>query len=667
MRRFVCLGLVLVAATFAPERAQAQASRLGPTFSLGGSTSPVTDPDVAYDSVNNRYLQVADGGFVEAHLLDANGTIIGAFRVDQSGAYAQTARVGFASGIPGGGYLVTWHRSFDKFARVMGRIFRGDGVPLTGEFDIGVSAVNAPTSSNWTMGASVSYSPASHEFLVAWMGNYTSTNDIFFQRVAENGALLGPNTLVSAGTTDWDRDPSVAYNPNTDEFLIAYAGYNEAGRYGFVAARRVKAGSGQLMAPSTVLGAAVATYMPAVSYNTETGVYLLGWFNRSASSASVYGATLDAAGNQVGDIRVLSPYYAAYDALDIDYNPPSGQYLLVTHGNGATPWEDAAVTILSSGVAYDNGFIITNTTDARGLKSDPARNDGNYNPRVTASMGEKKWLLVTASAFAATFAQFAASPATGGGGSPTPAPPPPPGPAVSRPAIALDVPFSNSTVQSQFSVSGWAVDLGATTGSGVSAVHVWAFPTNGAAPLFIGAAALGYSRPDVGSYFGDARFSGSGYGMPASLPPGVYDIRAFALSTVANAFNAVATTRVTVAAPISVPRMYVDAPAQNQTVTRTFAVGGWAIDQAATAGVGVDAVHVWAFPTNGGSPLFIGAAYLGYARPDVAAVFGKSQFTPSGFGIIGSLPPGDYNLVIYAHSSLTGTFNQASVVHIRVV
>ena len=111
----------------------------------------------------------------------------------------------------------------------------------------------------------------------------------------------------------------------------------------------------------------------------------------------------------VGGIRVLSPFYSAYDALDIDYNPASGQSLLVTHGGGAASWEDAGVTILANGTPYDNGFILTNTTDVRPLRSNPANNDGNFNPRVAASTNEKKWLMVTSSVFAATHAQFAAT------------------------------------------------------------------------------------------------------------------------------------------------------------------------------------------------------------------------------------------------------------------
>jgi hypothetical protein len=66
-------------------------------------------------------------------------------------------------------------------------------------------------------------------------------------------------------------------------------------------------------------------------------------------------------------------------------------------------------------------------------------------------------------------------------------------------------------------------------------------------------------------------------------------------------------------------RLQTDAPAQNAVVTMPFQVGGWALDQLAVSGTGVDAVLVWAIPPSG-SPAFLGAATLGGSRPDVAAI-----------------------------------------------
>ena len=185
MDRTTRAGVVLcLAVLFSPVLAYGQAARLGPTFSLGGTTSPVDAPDVAHDPVHNQYLQVAGKVFIEAHLVNSGGGLVTAFRVNTTGEYAQTPRVAFSPDIPGGGgYLVTWHSTLGPFTRVRGRLFRFDGLALTGDFDIATSATSGGSSSNWTMGAAVAYATGSREFLVAWMGNYTTSNDVFYQRV----------------------------------------------------------------------------------------------------------------------------------------------------------------------------------------------------------------------------------------------------------------------------------------------------------------------------------------------------------------------------------------------------------------------------------------------------------------------------------------------------
>jgi hypothetical protein len=95
-------------------------------------------------------------------------------------------------------------------------------------------------------------------------------------------------------------------------------------------------------------------------------------------------------------------------------------------------------------------------------------------------------------------------------------------------------------------------------------------------------------------------------------------------------------------------------------------VAGWALDAGSTNSAGVDAIHIWAFPVLGGAPQFFGVAAVGGPRPDVAAAFGGAQFTLSGFNAVGQLQPGDYDLAVYARSTLANTFNNVQVVRVRV-
>jgi hypothetical protein len=230
-----------------------------------------------------------------------------------------------------------------------------------------------------------------------------------------------------------------------------------------------------------------------------------------------------------------------------------------------------------------------------------------------------------------------------------------------EPYMALDTPQDGQTAEPVF-LSGWALDRGSVSGAGVDAVHVWAYPT-GASPVFVGIATLGGQRDDVGAAFG-AQFSTSGYCLTVSgLPAGTYQLVVSAHSTVTGTFNNSRVVTVTLSPPS--PVMSVDTPANPASVSGPFAVAGWAIDRASSTGPGVDAIHVWAFPTSGAAPIFAGEAGYGGARADVGAVMG-APYTNSGYYLTANLPPGTYDLAVYAHSSVSLQFNQYRVIRVVV-
>ena len=109
----------------------------------------------------------------------------------------------------------------------------------------------------------------------------------------------------------------------------------------------------------------------------------------------------------------------------------------------------------------------------------------------------------------------------------------------------------------------------------------------------------------------------------------------------------------------------VDSPKAQGIVASSFVVGGWAIDQAARTDSGVSQLHVWAYPANGGAPMFLGDITHG-ARPDVAAYFGP-QFAQAGFSVIvNNLAPGPYTLVIFPYSSVRNTFDYDASVSVPI-
>jgi hypothetical protein len=234
------------------------------------------------------------------------------------------------------------------------------------------------------------------------------------------------------------------------------------------------------------------------------------------------------------------------------------------------------------------------------------------------------------------------------------------------PAMAVDSPGEGTPVlSSPFTVSGWAVDRAATTGTGVDTLHVWAFPEGSNSGQFLGVPAYGSARSDIGNILG-SQFLNCGYTLSASLAPGNYFVLVYSHSTVTGAFSQVLGRHITIAPPVTQPYTYIDEPVSmaTQSASQSFDIKGWAIDRGSTSGTGIQAIHVWAFP-NGQEPgTFVNVGTYGQARPDVATVFDDPRFTNSGYTATvaaNTFAPGStWFFVVFANSTVTGGFTQSA-------
>lgn len=117
-------------------------------------------------------------------------------------------------------------------------------------------------------------------------------------------------------------------------------------------------------------------------------------------------------------------------------------------------------------------------------------------------------------------------------------------------ARSLDGPADNATLSPPFLAGGWAIDTGATSGTGVDAIHVWAFRIVNGVPSsngqFVAQGTAGGSRPDVGAVYG-SRVMNSGYTFViGNLAPGEYMLGVYARSPVSGTFNNAKFVRITI-------------------------------------------------------------------------------------------------------------------------
>jgi hypothetical protein len=102
---------------------------------------------------------------------------------------------------------------------------------------------------------------------------------------------------------------------------------------------------------------------------------------------------------------------------------------------------------------------------------------------------------------------------------------------------------------------------------------VWAFPASGAAPIFVGVAQYGVSRPDVAAAFGSSRFTSSGFELRVrGLAGGTYRLDAFAHRTASGAFDLARSVMVTM--PDPQPLILIDEPGPNGIVGAAFTISG---------------------------------------------------------------------------------------------
>jgi hypothetical protein len=596
--------------------------------------------------MNHVYLVVSANntgfnGTVWARFIAANGTPLGSqFLVAAPSTFVHFPNTKFSPDAAGGtgGFIVAWHESdlpgFNTQVHTR-MVALGMGGPYGGENVVS----SGPT--YWNIPIAIAYSTQSKEFLLGWervpgAGGY----GIAAVRVDNNGAALAAPFAVAVNG-QYEQWPSAAYSPVTNQFLVSYVG--SAGGSSFVATRLVQSGVNQLIgAGPTILYAANGTWITSTAYNPRTNQFLVAWVWGTTAPSMTSGRLVNLDGTIGGPVNLLSNRFASSDGMELDYNPVTDTYFLVaaTSLSGS----DGGVELVgSTGMPVDNGFL---TTASAGPSGDPY-------PRIAASTDSPNWLICFSGSFLGADAQLVTGTPSG-------------------PVVDVDAPTNNAVVPTTgFAIAGWAADMGATSGTAVDAMAVWAFPSNGAAPIMFAVTNFGGARPDVAAALRNPNLMDSGFDLIAQLPAGSYTLAVYAHSTVNNSWNTPTVVHVTVQTP-SNPLMFVDLPSPNQMSLSSapggIVVAGWAVDLLAASGPGVDLINVWAIPQQGSStPVWVGSSPTGGARPDVSALLGgSSQWSTSGFTVTGTLRAGNYTLVVYAHSAVTGTFNDVRTVNITV-
>jgi hypothetical protein len=436
VRRVVALATSLAIGLSTP--AFAQLSRVAATVSSYVPGGIMRGSDVAWDPVNNVYLEVVGNGPIYGVFTDPAGGKLAAFPIfsNDGSNWAHFPHVEYGAGVNGGagGFLVSWNHNVGNvnyvWARAVSYTAPGYLVSSTQLISDGVQG------GTWhETGPAIAYSVTSQRFLVAWRSIQYGIRGRF---VNANGAPDG--VIMQFENPGGSRDPAVAWNPATNEFGLVYTGFGGSGA--FTSFRRIGAADGAISARQS-FGFRPATFATGIDVTYEND-YVMVW----AIHPGTLSAKFDQAGNQLSAGTLVTSRFGYDQSLAVAYNTATGTLLPV--GSDGSSWELAAAEMDSNGNPASTAAIITDGAIAfRG---------GSFYPMVTQRNGTNQWNVVYSRNFAGATTQIMDSAAVPTG-------------RVPRPTVALDeigasnqssVPF---TISAAASAAGYSASYSITDGS----------------------------------------------------------------------------------------------------------------------------------------------------------------------------------------------------------
>src|SRR5579871_4548478 len=190
-----------------------------------------------------------------------------------------------------------------------------------------------------------------------------------------------------------------------------------------------------------------------------------------------------------------------------------------------------------------------------------------------------------------------------------------------NPIITIDTPTANANVQGSTLFGGWAVDMNAPTGSGITGVQIVRDGLLGSGGTVVGPANQ-VARPDVDTALGRTGSYGFSLAVDMSgISAGQHTFYVYATTSCGPAYASV-TVNVQPAGLL----LNVDVPTNGTTVSngQTVDIGGW------SSGTQVSVY----LDGTAGQGQNVGSAPVNKPRPDVAQVMGQPSLANSGFDVV---------------------------------
>jgi len=274
-----------------------------------------SQPAVAYDSTNNRYLVVWQDGrdydetdydIYGARLSHSGNVTNAAIYIAVKERAQESPDVAYCQ--DSDRYLVAWHdRDAPSYTDIYGRQIEAAGPYPLPEFPI-------CTAGNYQRNPSVACNSQAGNCLAVWQDSrhLELPYNIYGQRISCSGdPILGDNFAISmaSGASEGKEWPEIASNSTNDEYLVIWQDKRDVNNSWDIFGQRVSSSGNLLDNPDSpgdetdptvnfaISTAGGAQERSAVTYNKATNEYLAVWQDRRNDKYDVYGQRVSNLGN----------------------------------------------------------------------------------------------------------------------------------------------------------------------------------------------------------------------------------------------------------------------------------------------------------------------------------------------------------------------------------
>lgn len=184
-------------------------------------------PAIAYNPATDEYLVVfvsnpsnPDPQQIFGQRLSAAGAPIGdAFQISDSVNGGDLPAVAYNSHL--NEYLAVWDENSGSPNQVLGQRVSATGAEVGADFQISNNGLNTFATSD--VGPDIAYNSTDDQYAVVWTSTTAGQAQAFIQRLSGTGAEVAGDVQV-VSDRDTTQQPTVAYNPQAHEYLVAFGG-----------------------------------------------------------------------------------------------------------------------------------------------------------------------------------------------------------------------------------------------------------------------------------------------------------------------------------------------------------------------------------------------------------------------------------------------------------